>query len=176
MQKKRHNQRHEGVSLIEAVVYVAIFAMVFAIVVNTAVVLADLHGKTRAKKEILTETRLGVERMLQEIRFAQSIDVAGSSFGVNPGTLKLNTTVASDDDTPITRAFFVQNGALIMREGVSNDIALTSGITFSRLVFYNITQASTSEAVRLEVTGERGIGVRRAERKFESTAVLRRSY
>ncbi|MBI4121079.1 MAG: prepilin-type N-terminal cleavage/methylation domain-containing protein [Parcubacteria group bacterium] len=175
MQGITTHQSNRGVSLIEAVIYVAIFAMVFAIVVNTVVVLSDLHGKTKAKKEVLTETRLGIERMLQEIRFAQSIDVAASSFGVDPGTLKVNTTIASDDDTPVTRTFFLQNGSLVIREGPSTDIPLTSGITISRLVFYNSTQATTS-AVHFEVTAEVGSGVRRAERAFEGGAVLRRSY
>src|SRR3989338_4246287 len=110
----------KGFSLIEALVYVAIVVMLTVVVINTALFMTTVSGKARLKRNILGEAGIAVERIVREIRLAESIATAESVFNVHPGVLKLNTVISSDDDTSITREFFISSSTLMMKEGSSD--------------------------------------------------------
>lgn len=166
-----------GVSLLETLLYVAIVALLTVIVVNTAAVMITASGKARLKRNILGEAGVAVERMVREIRLADSVIVSESVLGAHPGVLKMNSIVGVNDDTPITRELYLSGSTLMMKEGGADPRALTEKVAVTNLVFHHIiTSATTSEAVVLELTAEDELKKIKETRTFNATAVLRRSY
>ena len=168
-------KRKRGFTLVEMVVYTTIVAIIFVVAVNTILLTSAAWGSARVKRNILNQGNAALERMLREIRLADSINTGGSTFGVNPGILYLNTVVGAGDETPATREFFVSASSTIMRENAVES-SLTGGITVASLVFYRVVNGDTSEAVTIRMTLQDGDGRFLQSENFYGTAVLRRSY
>lgn len=171
----KHIHTLKGVSLLETLIYVAVVVLLTVVVVNTAMVMTTASAKTRLKRNVLSEAGISVERITREIRLADSIDISGSTLGTHPGVLRLNTIVSVDDETPTTREFYLEDGALMMKEGTSTAVPLTSAVNINNLIFYRIV-ASTSEAASVVLTAEDTFRGLSELHTFYSTAVLRRSY
>ena len=170
---------NRGFSILETVIYIAILAVILVVVINTTLLVSNAFGKARVNRNVATQGSAAFERLLREIRLADDVLEAESIFGVSPGRLKLSTIVSPDDEIATTREFFIdsQTSSLMIAEGVSPAIALTSGIQVTDLVFYNISSsATTSQAVRAEMTIENTFKQSNISRNFYGTAVLRRSY
>ena len=166
----------KGVGILEALIYVAIVSLLTVIVVNMATVMTVASGKTRLKRNIIGEAGIATERMMREIRLADSLVVSESVLGVHPGVLKLNTIVGPED-TPTTREFYISENALMMKEVGGAPVSLTEKVAVTNFVFYHIgDSASTSEAVALTLTAEDEFKSIQEKHTFNATAVMRRSY
>ncbi len=169
-------QTDKGFTLMEALIYVAIIALLTVVVVNTAMVMTVTSAKARLKQNILGEGGVSLERLVREIRLADSVDVSGSTFGVHPGVLKLNTIIGASDETSTTREFYLTGNTLMMKEGSDDAVPFTENINITRLVFYHIDTATTSKAITIEMTAEDTVRKLTESRTFYTTSVLRRSY
>lgn len=170
--------KKQGFSLIETIVYISILGILFVVMFNTAIVVTNAFGKSRVIRAIDIQGGAILERILREVRLADSVDVGGSILGVNPGKLKLNTVLSAANPTATIREFELQTstGDVMIKEGTGEAIPLTLGIITTRLVFYSIVASTTSEAVRIEMTFEAGLGRSYSSKDFYGTAVLRGSY
>jgi len=166
----------KGISLLETIIYVSILAVMVAVVINTVVITTTAFGKSRIKRNIASQGGAAFERILREVRLADDIDEAGSVFVTHPGHLRLNTVVSPSDNTPTTREFYLSDSTLTIQAGGGTAISLTSGLDITRLVFYEISVSTTSQALRIEMTLEDGEGRFETSQNFYGTAVLRRSY
>ena len=166
----------KGISLLETIIYIAILAVMVAVVVNTVLITTTAFGKSRVKRNVAVQGGAALERILREVRLANNVDVAGSVLGVHPGRLRLDTTVSSSDETPTTREVFLTSSTIMMLTSGSSDAALTADAEITNLVFYFIEAAETSEAVRVEMTITGSVGQTTTSQNFYGTAVLRRSY
>jgi len=165
-----------GISLLEAVIYVAILAMIFVVVINTVIAVSNSFGKARLTRNVTSHGSAALERMLREVRLADSVNDSLSILGSHPGVLVLNTVISASDDTPTSRTFSLDAGTLTLQEEESTPVPMTRGVAVSNLVFYKITASTTSEAVRIEMTVEDSAGTMSVSKDFSATAVLRRSY
>lgn len=172
---KQHAHTQKGISLLETLIYVATIVLLTVVVINTAMIMSTVSAKARLKRNVLSEGGLSVERITREVRLADSIDIPGSTFGLHPGVLRFNTVAAFDDDIPTTREFYLEDGVLMMKDGSSIAVPLTSAVRVSNLIFYHIV-ASTSEAVSIVLTAEGTFRGLLESHTFYSTSVLRRSY
>lgn len=166
---------HTGFTLIEIIVYLAIFAVLSVLVVETIITVTDAFGKARVKRTLALEGRGAMERMMREIRLATSVDITGSVLDTNPGRIKLNTVVSPSDSAPAVREFLISGKHLILRDG-ANDIAIVANASTTKLIFRHILGSDVSDAVRIELEIEDGQGDRYMSVPFYSTAVLRGSY
>ena len=155
-----------GFSLIEMVVYIAIAAGILAVSVNSISSLMKSFNGARVTSKINNSAEAAMERITREIRTAYSINPA-SVFGSSPGRLKLDTYNISGATTTID--FYLDNGILKVIEGTGTGNPLTlNGVSVSNLIFYQITNATTSKAIKVEaiINGK----------NFYDTAILRNSY
>lgn len=171
-----YGRSHKGIGLVEALVYVAIVALLTVMVVNTALIMNTTSAKARLKRNILNEAGIAIERIVREIRLADGVVVSGSVFATSPGTLKINTIIDANNSTPITKEFYLADGKLMMKEGANPAAALTERVEITRLVFHHIIAGQISEAVVLEMTAEDKIKKLSETQMFNTTVVLRRSY
>lgn len=156
----------KGFTLIETIIYTAIIAVIFILVVNSLTVVIKAFNQGRVIIKINNSAELAMERMTREIRFAYDID-ALSDLGTNPGHLVLNTYVE----------FYLDSGKLMVKEGVLPAGQLTaSDLTVTNLVFRQINAPSISKAVKIEMAIQGSSGNYQKTENFYNTAILRASY
>ncbi|PIR58155.1 MAG: hypothetical protein COU71_00175 [Parcubacteria group bacterium CG10_big_fil_rev_8_21_14_0_10_38_31] len=167
----------QGFTLMEMLVYIAILSVIVVLVVSSVLVMSKSLSSIQVSRKINNFAETSIERMIREIRFADSVDNSSSIFGSNPGYLKFNTIDPADDTS--TTIEFYQNGTdLMVKEGINNppeDIT-PSSLSVTNLTFYDIVVPGVSEAIKIEmeVKGS-GIFGDKIER-FYNTIVLKRSY
>lgn len=150
--------KSRGFTLIETLLYMVIFALISSIAIASLGGMSKALNSLRSTRGSTDAILVSFERMVREIRSAESVDTAGSTLGSNPGTLTLNTGIK----------FFLSSGRLMVQEGVAGASALTpSSVSFSSLVFRKIKTRS-SEGVKIEAVAN--------GKTMNTTAVLRRSY
>ncbi|MEK7585108.1 MAG: type II secretion system protein [Patescibacteria group bacterium] len=165
-----------GYTLIEAIIYVAILAMLCVTFISLLFAMTRSYTSFRLAREITDSALIALERMTYEIRRASSIDLAQSTLDTHPGHLTLNTT--DENDAPTTIEFYLTaDNILLIEEGGAGQTASTSAarITVENLVFKQIN-TTEGEAVKVELTLSNNQGQVSRTEKFYTTAVLRESY
>lgn len=163
-----------GFSLIELLVYLAVFATALTLIVGTALGFSRAYGGFANVSRIESDATVILERLTREARGAKSIDTTASIFGVNPSKLILNTT--DDAGAARTVEFSISNGALHLKENGSDTGALTSSkVAVSGFVARRIA-TGRSEAVKIELALQSGAGTASTTKKFYATTILRNSY
>ena len=158
----------------EMIIYAAIFSAVSLLVVQSLLIITRSFGMIGLTRDINISASTAMERIVREIRFANGIDVANSTFDASPGRLKLNTVDALG--APTTIEFFVNDAVLMIKEGTSAAMPLTSSSTeITTLIFNNITNSSISKAVKITFDIFKSKGSLQKSEKFYNTVILRGS-
>ncbi len=164
-----------GFSLIETIVYIALFIVISTVLVSTLFGMLHAYTELRVNDDLLDAEHVSMERMTREIRNAIAIDPA-SSFGSDPGTLTLDAKDGAG--SPKTVEFDVSpSGALEVVDSTDGAASALTGskVRVTSLIFRNITDA-TGSAVRVEVTFESLRSSVGESVTVSDTAVIRGSY
>ena len=152
----------KGFTLIETIIYTAIIAAIFILVVNSLSIVIKAFNQGRVAIKINNSAEVAMERMTREIRFAYDID--GSS---DLSHLVLNTDVE----------FYLDSGKIMIIDRGANAVALTSDdLTVTNLIFRQINSSSVSKAVKIEMAIQGSSGNYQKTENFYNTAILRGSY
>ena len=169
-----YKQRNKGYSLIEMIVYLAIFTSVSVLVINSFIIVLGSFSATRTNRDLLESGAVVVERIAREIRQAESVDVANSTLGSSPGALQLNSN--NSGGTPVIIEFRIVNGALNLYE---DDILvrnlLGQNISVTSLIFRRIS-TTNGEGVKIELTLQDSISKNLQTASFYNTIILRGGY
>ncbi|OGZ35133.1 MAG: hypothetical protein A3A94_00625 [Candidatus Portnoybacteria bacterium RIFCSPLOWO2_01_FULL_43_11] len=166
----------KGFTLLETIIYAVIFALISILVINMILMMTKSFSAFRVTRNINNSSEVAMERLVREIRWADDINAAESVFDSHPGKLVLNT-IDPVTDLATTIEFFVSNGALMVREGISDAQPLISSKTeVTNFVFRQIIGSSVSKAVKVELELQSGQGDFQKKEKFYNSAILRRSY
>lgn len=137
----------KGYTLIEAVIYISILTIISVFVVNMILDATGAFGKASIKRKIAEQGAAALERMLRDIRLANSTN-GSSVFNVHPGKLVLDTPFGPEDPATTTKQFFLSNNNLILQIGPTTTLLLTNNTKITNLVFRSIKQASGYYFVR----------------------------
>lgn len=163
-----------GFSLLEMVIYVAILAVIAAVVVGSLLPLARSYREVVMALSINNAASAALERMVRDIRAASAI-APGSVFNTSPGVLVLTSTDGGGNPTTIT--FDVSGSAVRITEGAGTPYALTgSAATISSLTFISQANATTSTTIGIDMTVSATVGQATRTSRFVSSATLRNSY
>lgn len=161
----------KGFSLIEVVVYTAVFSVVLVMIVGTALGLARAYRNFSNLSHIERDGVSVLERLMRAARGAESINVSASTLGVNPSVLVLTQTGNAG-----TARFSVSGGALQFVEDGAELGALTGNkVSVSSFVARRST-TGRSEGVKIELALQSGEGAASTTKKFYATTLLRNSY
>ncbi len=167
-------QKNKGYSIAEIIIYLAIFTAISIAVINSFIVIVGSFNTTRTYRDLLESGSVSMERISREIRQAQSVNLANSTFGSNPGVLELNTTDASGN--VITISFHISNNALnIYQNGVLVGNLLGQNISANSLIFRHIV-TTNGEAIKVELTLQDTNSKTNQSANFYDTIILRGSY
>ena len=161
-------QNKNGYSVIEIIIYLAIFTAISLLVINLFIVILSSFNTTNMNRTLLESGTISMERMSREIRQAKSIDVSSSS-----DTLILNS-IDSFENTILVR-FIKENEQLILDKNDSQDNLLGHNIFITNLVF-NYINTTESQAVKIEMTLLYSDSKNIKSENFYNTVILRGGY
>lgn len=160
--------KNKGYSLIEVVVYIAVFSLISVVVVNSFIVSFSTSKTAFAKRNLLEAGNSAMETMTREIRGSESVVDANSTLGANPGILEINNSITSR-----TVKFQINSGSLDIYENTVLQGSISgSKVSISSLIFRKIITTS-GEAVKIEMTLLDSLG---RTVNFYNTVILRGSY
>jgi type II secretory pathway component PulJ len=169
--KIQNSKFRAGASLIEMVVYISIMTLILVAV--TSMLLVTLSSQRNAKnlRELERSAVIVLDRLVREIRQADSPEPSESQFDAHPGRLTLNTT--DEAGNPKTLEFFIDNNVLNLKEnGVLQGPLTNPQVRVTNLIFYDLS-SSTARAIRTELTLEAGAGEEIRTKSFYAAASFR---
>lgn len=170
----RQPRTQSGFSLLEVVVYVALFSTLSLTVANSMIQTVRGFNYLRASRDIDTASVFIMERLAADIKNATSIDAGNSTFGTSPGRLTLNVTNASG--TPMTTEYFVlANNLRIKEAGVDVGSLMSATARIQSLKFFSINTGGTS-GIKIELQLQSTRGVVMVNENFYNTIMLRGTY
>jgi len=172
---------NKGYGILELVFYIAIFAIIALLVINSILTMVSSFKETKANNNLIQSSKI-LEKISREIRNSESIHTwSVSSLKLNnqdsAGNPRTSTFTLSGDDLN-----FYENDTLVGTLNPTN-ISVTS-LTFTPVAFVRSTDVYSaaevvplnSDAVKVALTLEvNSFGVIRSK-TFYTTIVLRESY
>ena len=156
----------KGSSLLEIIVYLALFTVLSTVIVNSLLISMRLYKDARTNREFTEQGVLVMERLSRTIRSADTINASSSTFDVSPGVLVLSNGTS-------TTVFDTDNSALRLTENGAVSGNLTGGrISVSSLIFYYYHATSTS--IKTDITLTDSVSGR--SESFSTTNILRNAY
>jgi len=159
--------------LIEMVVYVAIIAAVFALMLTGMISLYNASQTARTSRALNLSAATTLERLSRELRDGSSIITASSTLGSSPGILVIETDNAST--TGGTFTFSLSGGKVYLTDSTGAKALSATEVNVSELTFWHAT-GTNGQAVRARITVEPVASSSVAARTFYSSTVLRESY
>lgn len=171
-----YKKNNKGFTLVESLVYIGLFALITLIVVQILFSEIQAWGHARAERNAVDAGRFAIERLTQEIRLASSVNSSTSMFGTHPGVLALNTYQTPTSTSASALTIDLDGSELTLARDAASPASITGEhARISNLVFRHLT-ASSTEAIRIELTIESGNGRYEKEKTFTTVAVLRGDY
>jgi len=168
--QKKYPNAVLGFSIIEMLVYIAILGVLTVVVINTVLSLAQSFSSIKVSRNINNSALSAFERVVRDIRDADAIDVANSTFDVHPGRLTLTKGAT-------TTEFYLDGGSLKIRENsIGAGVLTKQNTTVTNLVFRHSIVASTFESIKIEMTLSGSQGSLIKTENFYTAAVLRKTY
>ena len=144
IQNSKLKIKNSGISLLELLIYIAIFAGLMVIVSDAFISLSKGRGQSQARSEVNAATRFATEKIRQDIKGASA--VVAPILGTASSTL--NVTVGG---VPIV--YDVSDGQLRRNAiAVTGTSIFVSAPTFTRLENYNAITQATTTAIQVAMT------------------------
>lgn len=141
-------QNKSAFTLIEFILYFAIFGVIIAIVSTFAFQISSGRMKTINYLELQENGRFLLQRIAQEIRNAEGVSFVESTFGLNPGKLVLQKSELAKNPTIIE----AKSNVLYIKQGTTDYRALTSDeVKVESLIFRKFSTAKTPENIQIEI-------------------------
>ena len=167
-------QNKNGFSIIEIMVYLAIFTALSVLVINSFIVILSSFNTTNMNRKLLESGTVSMERISREIRQAKNIDIVNSILDTSPGTLQLNSTDSGGNSMIIK--LINENGSLnLYKNNTLQGNLLGANLSITNLIFRRIA-TTQSEAVKIEMTLRYSLGHKTKSENFYDTVVLRGGY
>lgn len=160
-----------GFSIIEIIIYFAIFTALSILVINSFIIVLSSFSTIRTNHDLLDSGSVAMDRISHEIRKAQNVDLINSSFDVDSGILRLNNI----DGVSYVQFEKTANRLDLLENGVLSGNLLSNNISINKLMFRYIT-TTNSEAVKIEIELEDTRSKIPRIEKFYNTVVLRGGY
>lgn len=140
-------QKSQGFTLIEMLIYTAIFS----IVIGALVSFIQLMSQSRINNQIVLEVNdqgSGVVRVITQT-LRNAVGINSPATATSASLLSINTTLASTTPT----VFGIISGSLYKKEGANATTTLTNNkVAASNLQFTNLSKVNTRGNVRLSFT------------------------
>jgi type II secretory pathway pseudopilin PulG len=167
-------QNIKGFTLIELIIYISLVSMVMVGIITFSLNVIYSGDKSNIRREVQQNGLFAMERVINEIKGANDINVGLSTFDTDPGVLSLEHNDPTKDPTTID----VSNGYLQITQGTSGPYALNSNnLEVTSLIFKNHSLANLTKIIKVEMTirhiNADKSNVANAEMTLKGSAVIR---
>ena len=173
--KNRYNaflvNKTKGFSIIEVVIYLAIFTSLSIVVINSFLIVLSTFSTIRSNHDLLDSGSIAMDRISHEVRQSKSIDTGKSLFDTNSGVLHLNSV----NEGSYTEFSIVENNLNLLKDDESIGDLLAKNIIINKLIFRHII-TTNSEAVKIEIELQDTRSKTLRKENFYNTIVLRGAY
>lgn len=139
MQSLKENQ--SGFTLVELVIYIVVISTSAVLLTYLSIDLVTGAQKARVNQEVQQNARFAMQRIVQELRHANTVNTGSSTFGSSPGVLSLGVDTVGNDPT----VFDVASEVLQITQGANGPYPLTTDkVRVTNLVFDNRSTPKTS--------------------------------
>lgn len=140
--KKIKNSR--GFSLIEAVLYIGLIAIIVSTAIYFLANLFTTYSKIYAQKEVTVNIQSALNTITQEMKFGKSIYTPTSVFDNDSGQISIETNQnPPTDETKTYVDFYLDNGRVYKKEEDESALPLTSNqVKINILRFTNLSPGS----------------------------------
>ena len=143
-----------GFTLIELIIYTAVFAIIAIILTLFVYNLIGIQAKIKISKDVSENSQRAMEIMLKEIRDAQGVYISTSAFGSHPGQISLITTKNAPEGEQTTYIDFYldDNSRLCLkRENAEPEAIISEKIKINNLIFNYLT-GNNIKSIRIELS------------------------
>lgn len=138
------NATKKGTTLIEILVYFAIFSIFMLAAMSFAIQIINLSSISKITEEMQENREFISEKLSQSIKNTSSVNTEESTLDNDNGILYLETRTAENSPT----AFYLSEGNIYMKEGENDPIQLnTNNIKIDILNFHRITAEKTPDQI-----------------------------
>jgi len=180
---KPSNHYQHGFTMIEMILYVAITGFIGGILINFIFALSASFSHARAQKEVAANTRIAMDKMLSDIRYAGSVYTPTSVLDTNPGQLSMATYRNTPEGHLITYFdYYVSSSRLYFKREDQEHMAITNEkVKVTDLTFHYFKNGTgTAESVKIDLTVEYDAPpdktALRASTSITATAAVRGAY
>lgn len=151
MLKKLLPKKHKsGLTLIEAVIYFSMLAVLVTVVMSSLISLFKSYSFVKSAQDLETTAIQIFDKITRDAQNANSIVTASSSFGVAEGSIGI-TIASTTGVTTDTFSYYSQNGALkVSQNGVYLGNLSLPSVTVNSFIVRYINGTST-QAVKIEL-------------------------
>ena len=145
--KMKKNNSQRGISLVETIVYVAIFSIFVTGLAQFATTLSSTRLHMQGVLEVNDQGSQAIKLITQTLRNGSSVTSPSIGDSTNSLNLVTDTTMTS----PTT--FSLNSGVLYITEGTGSPVAMTNNkVVVSDLVFLNLSRPDTPDIVKISFT------------------------
>ncbi|MDP3874949.1 MAG: type II secretion system protein [bacterium] len=163
--------KRRGFSLVEMLIYISILVLMLAVIMNIVVSVVRSGRIINALRNVENSATVSLERLVREVRQAESVDIGLSFLDSSPGKLVLVGTDSSGN--PRTVEFYLSSGRLLFKENGADIGALTQADAWVSSLVFRRFFGPNSEGIKTEMTIESGTSTHYRSEKFYSSAILR---
>lgn len=139
----RNIQKNKGVTLIETLLYMALFTLLSGIMVTALITTMGSLQEIRMTRALLHTTTSGFDRMIFEVRNADTLVLQDSTLSVNSSVLTVSRT--EDDVAQVTSFFLDDTGSLVLeQDGVVQGPLNPTGVVFDRFLVRSVSANPTA--------------------------------
>jgi len=137
-----------GFTLLELLIYVAIFAVITVLLANIFIALSKSNGQSNAKSEVDSAIRFSNQLLSQDLKNASAVSVPSSGSSNSLTLTRADTTIIYD----------ISSGALRRKEGSADPVSLTNTNivvgtpTFTRIENTNAVFNTTNVSIKINMT------------------------
>lgn len=155
-----------GFTLVEIIVYSAIFVLLLGAIVNSVILLSNSYERIKLTKNVQSSGLTAMDRITRDVRSASGVSGTSTVYNVPGGALAL--IIPDSGGGADTFRYYLSGGRVLLdKNGVLFGPLTADSVNVSSLVFRPVTTGNSS-GVKIEMTIEQA--------NFYNTAMLRNSY
>jgi type II secretory pathway pseudopilin PulG len=163
---KKYQNKKQGFSLLESLIYIAILSTMTVLVVNVLLITSRSYNSLKISRNINNSIITSMERMTRDIKSASDIVTAESTFDTDSGRLTVQSSATITE-------FYLSDGVLRVKENNIDIGPLTQQVSLIDSLTFRLFDSGTTKGVRIEMTMSVDYKNITKTKKFYSFAVLR---
>lgn len=165
-----------GFTLVETIIYVAVFAMISIALVQLTISINQTYAAIKSTQALEVSASDSLNRMSHDIRNSTSVIMGDSSvFGVSPGRLSLSYKDSTGALRTVEYYLDSSNMLQVKENNISMGKLTASSTPVSNLIF-TLINTGNSTAIKIDMSLETQKNKATTTESFHSTYILRGSY